>query len=82
MKTNLFKSLLVATMAVGAMGGVNAQDYVTTKDNATDPTKQDVTYTFNNAKSYSSDGVKIGSSKVATVYNGNNFSTLYPCTTK
>lgn len=82
MKTNLFKSLLVATMAIGAMGGVNAQDYVTTKDNATDPTKQDVTYTFNNAKSYSSDGVKIGSSKVATVYNGNNFSTLYPCTTK
>ena len=64
------------------MGGVNAQDYVTTQDNATDPTKQDVTYTFNNAKSYSSDGVKIGSSKVATVYNGNNFSTLYPCTTK
>lgn len=82
MKTNLFKSLLVATMAIGAMGGVNAQDYVTTQDNATDPTKQDVTYTFNNPKSYSSDGVKIGSSKVATVYNGNNFSTLYPCTTK
>lgn len=26
MKTNLFKSLLVATMAIGAMGGVNAQD--------------------------------------------------------
>lgn len=26
MRTNLFKSLLVATMAVGAMGGVNAQD--------------------------------------------------------
>ena len=26
MKTNLFKSLLVATMAVGAWGGVNAQD--------------------------------------------------------
>lgn len=26
MKTNLFKSLLVAVMAVGAMGGVNAQD--------------------------------------------------------
>lgn len=25
MKTNLFKSLLVAAMAVGAMGGVNAQ---------------------------------------------------------
>lgn len=63
-------------------GGVKAQDYVTTKDNATDPTKQDVTYTFNNPKSYSSDGVKIGSSKVATVYNGNNFSTLYPCTTQ
>ena len=82
MRTNLFKSLLVAVMAIGAMGGVKAQDYVTTKDNATDPTKQDVTYTFNNSKSYSSDGVKIGSSKVATVYNGNNFSTLYPCTTQ
>lgn len=82
MRTNLFKSLLVAVMAIGAMGGVNAQDYVTTKDNATDPTKQDVTYTFNNSKSYSSDGVKIGSSKVATVYNGNNFSTLHPCTTQ
>ena len=26
MKTNLFKSLLVATMAIGAMGGVKAQD--------------------------------------------------------
>lgn len=26
MKTNLFKSLLVAAMAIGAMGGVNAQD--------------------------------------------------------
>lgn len=26
MKTNLFKSLLVATMAVGAMGGVNAEE--------------------------------------------------------
>ena len=26
MRTNLFKSLLVATMAVGALGGVNAQD--------------------------------------------------------
>lgn len=26
MKTNLFKSLLVAVMAIGAMGGVNAQD--------------------------------------------------------
>ncbi len=29
MKTNLFKSLLVAVMAVGAMGGVNAQDFTT-----------------------------------------------------
>ena len=52
MKTNLFKSLLVATMAVGAWGGVNAQDYVTTQDNATDPTKQDVTYTFNDKNKY------------------------------
>ena len=81
MKTNLFKSLLVATMAIGALGGVNAQDYVTTQDNATDPTKQDVTYTFNNAKSYSSDGVNVGNSKVATYYNGSTFSTLYLCTT-
>lgn len=82
MKTNLFKSLLVAVMAIGAMGGVKAQDYVTTQDNSKDPTKQDVTYTFNNSKSYSSDGVKVGKSKVATVYNGNNFSNLYPCTTQ
>lgn len=81
MKTNLFKSLLVAVMAIGAMGGVNAQDYVTTKDNATDPTKQDVTYTFNNAKSYSSNGVNVGNSKVATYYNGSTFSALYLCTT-
>lgn len=81
MKTNLFKSLLVAVMAIGAMGGVKAQDYVTTEDNATDPTKQDVTYTFNNAKSYSSDGVNVGNSKVATYYNGSTFSTLYLCTT-
>ena len=82
MKTNLFKSLLVATMAIGAMGGVKAQDYVTTQDNAKDPTKQNVTYTFNNPKSYSSDGIKVGNTKVATVYNGSNFSTLYPCTTE
>lgn len=62
-------------------GGVKAQDYVTTEDNATDPTKQDVTYTFNNAKSYSSDGVNVGNSKVATYYNGSTLSTLYLCTT-
>ena len=29
MKTNLFKSLLVAVMAVGAMGGVKAEDFTT-----------------------------------------------------
>lgn len=43
MKTNLFKSLLVATMAIGAMGGVNAQDtyeevYSRTTWNETDVT--------------------------------------------
>ena len=32
MKTNLFKSLLVATMAVGAMGGVNAEEVLLTED--------------------------------------------------
>lgn len=65
MRTNLFKSLLVATMAIGAWGGVNAQDYVTTKDNATDPTKQDVTYTFNDGKKYNSKGVLVDANKVA-----------------
>ena len=30
MKTNLFKSLLVATMAIGAMGGVNAEEITAT----------------------------------------------------
>lgn len=43
MKTNLFKSLLVATMAIGALGGVNAQDtyeevYSRTTWNETDVT--------------------------------------------
>lgn len=43
MKTNLFKSLLVAVMAIGAMGGVNAQDtyeevYSRTTWNETDVT--------------------------------------------
>lgn len=32
MKTNLFKSLLVAVMAVGAMGGVNAEETTTSFD--------------------------------------------------
>ena len=32
MKTNLFKSLLVATMAIGAMGGVNAEEVLLTED--------------------------------------------------
>lgn len=32
MKTNLFKSLLVATMAIGAMGGVKAEEVLLTED--------------------------------------------------
>lgn len=32
MKTNLFKSLLVATMAIGAMGGGNAEEVLLTED--------------------------------------------------
>lgn len=82
MRTNLFKSLLVATMAIGALGGVNAQDYVTTKDNATDPTKQDVTYTFNNAKIHNSKGVVVDAKKVASTYNGSSYTPLYSCTTE
>lgn len=82
MKTNLFKSLLVATMAIGAMGGVNAQDYVTTQDNATDPTKQDVTYTFNDKNKYNSKGVLVDAKKVASTYNGSSYTPLYSCTTE
>ena len=82
MRTNLFKSLLVAVMAVGAWGGVNAQDYVTTKDNATDPTKQDVTYTFNDGKRYNSKGVLVDANKVASTYNGSSYTPLYSCTTE
>lgn len=82
MKTNLFKSLLVAVMAIGALGGVNAQDYVTTKDNATDPTKQDVTYTFNDKNKYNSKGVLVDAKKVASTYNGSSYTPLYSCTTE
>ena len=82
MRTNLFKSLLVAVMAIGAMGGVKAQDYVTTKDNATDPTKQDVTYTFNDGKRYNSKGVLVDANKVASTYNGSSYTPLYSCTTE
>lgn len=82
MRTNLFKSLLVAVMAIGAMGGVKAQDYVTTKDNATDPTKQDVTYTFNDGKKYNSKGVLVDTKKVASTYNGSSYTPLYSCTTE
>lgn len=82
MRTNLFKSLLVAVMAIGAMGGVKAQDYVTTQDNATDPTKQDVTYTFNNAKVHNSKGVLVDANKVASTYNGSSYTPLYSCTTE
>lgn len=82
MRTNLFKSLLVAVMAIGAMGGVKAQDYVTTKDNATDPTKQDVTYTFNDGKKYNSKGVLVDANKVASTYNGSSYTPLYSCTTE
>lgn len=82
MRTNLFKSLLVAAMAIGAMGGVKAQDYVTTKDNATDPTKQDVTYTFNDGKKYNSKGVLVDANKVASTYNGSSYTPLYSCTTE
>ena len=82
MKTNLFKSLLVATMAIGAWGGVNAQDYVTKQDNATDPTKQDVTYTFNDGKKYNSKGVLVDANKVASTYNGSSYTPLYSCTTE
>lgn len=32
MRTNLFKSLLVAVMAIGAMGGVNAEEVLLTED--------------------------------------------------
>lgn len=82
MKTNLFKSLLVAAMAIGAWGGMNAQDYVTKQDNATDPTKQDVTYTFNNAKIHNSKGVVVDANKVASTYNGSSYTPLYSCTTE
>lgn len=82
MKKNLFKSLLVATMAVGAWGGVNAQDYVTTQDNATDPNKQDVTYTFNDGNRYNSKGVLVDANKVASTYNGSSYTPLYSCTTE
>lgn len=82
MKTNLFKSLLVATMAVGALSVANAQDYVTTKDNATDPTKQDVTYTFNDKNKYNSKGVLVDAKKVASTYNGSSYTPLYSCTTE
>lgn len=82
MKTNLFKSLLAAVMAIGAMGGVNAQDYVTKQDNATDPTKQDVTYTFNDGKKYNSKGVLVDANKVASTYNGSSYTPLYSCTTE
>lgn len=56
MKTNLFKSLLVATMAVGAMGGVNA---------ATGDVKTNVNIDFSNA--ISEDQVKgtVGSLNIA-----------------
>lgn len=63
-------------------GGVNAQDYVTTKDNATDPTKQDVTYTFNDAKIHNSKGVVVDANKVASTYNGSSYTPLYSCTTE
>lgn len=82
MRTNLFKSLLVAVMAVGALGGVNAQDYVTTQDNATDPNKQDVTYTFNDKNKYNSKGVLVDANKVASTYNGSSYTPLYSCTTE
>lgn len=63
-------------------GGVKAQDYVTTKDNATDPTKQDVTYTFNDGKKYNSKGVLVDANKVASTYNGSSYTPLYSCTTE
>lgn len=61
---------------------MKAQDYVTTKDNATDPTKQDVTYTFNNAKIHNSKGVVVDANKVASTYNGSSYTPLYSCTTE
>lgn len=63
-------------------GGVKAQDYVTTKDNATDPTKQDVTYTFNDKNKYNSKGVLVDAKKVASTYNGSSYTPLYSCTTE
>ena len=63
-------------------GGVNAQDYVTTQDNATDPTKQDVTYTFNDKNKYNSKGVLVDAKKVASTYNGSSYTPLYSCTTE
>lgn len=61
---------------------MKAQDYVTTKDNATDPTKQDVTYTFNDGKKYNSKGVLVDANKVASTYNGSSYTPLYSCTTE
>lgn len=61
---------------------MNAQDYVTTQDNATDPTKQDVTYTFNDNNKYYSKGVLVDAKKVASTYTGSSYTPLYSCTTE
>lgn len=67
---------------MGATSVSGAVDYSTVTPNANDATKQDVTYTFNNASSYSKTGVTVNSTVAATVFNGTTNTDIYQCSTE
>ena len=82
MNKNLLKTFLVAVGLAVGVSGAWAQAYVTTTVNAEDPTKQDVTYILNDAENYADGGVTVDETEaVGSVYNGTDFTNLYPCNT-
>ncbi len=81
MRKRLLTALALVATSFFGVSSAWAQSYVSTTTNASDDTKQDVTYTFNDASNYASDGVTVGSDVVATLYDGTTTTNLYKCTT-
>ena len=81
MNKNLLKTLLIALGLFTGIASQAAVDYVVTTTNSTDDSKQDVTYTFNDTDTQPSEGITVGSTIGAYVYNGSDYTTLYVCTT-
>lgn len=79
-----FCTLRPAAVAVAFLaclaGQAEAASYITKTTNTSDATKQDITYTFNDKEYNDGTNFKVSTTKVASVYNGTSYTSLFPCT--